>query len=156
MMTMLTIPERQALLAELESMPSSLEQWFGGLAGDAAMRRGPGESFSPVEHCWHMADLEAEGYAVRISRLLREEAPHLADFDGDTIAEARQYRLKSLHEGLRAFRAARQANVALLRSVPEAAWSRSGTQEGVGALTLADVPRMMRAHDASHEAEILG
>jgi hypothetical protein len=52
------------------------------------------------------------------------------------------------------FLAARTANVALLRTVPDAAWPRAGRQEGVGRITLRDVPRMMREHDDSHRAEI--
>ena len=32
---------------------------------------------------------------------------------------------------------------------------RSGIQDGVGRLTLADVPRMMHEHDTSHRNEII-
>ena len=35
-------------------------------------------------------------------------------------------------------------------------WGRAGTQDGVGAVTLADIPRMMREHDDGHWAEIEG
>jgi len=57
-------------------------------------------------------------------------------------------------EGIAAFSAARTANLARLRSVPETAWGRAGHQEGVGRVTLRDVPRMMHEHDDSHRAEI--
>ncbi len=146
--------EREVLLRELEEMPAFLEQRLAGLASDASTRRGADGSFAPVEQCWHLADLEQEGYGVRLRRLLTEEAPQLADFDGGRVAEERQYRQRSLREGLRAFAEARRANLSLLRFLPEERWTRSGTQDGVGRVTLADLPRMMREHDATHQAEI--
>ena len=152
---MATPDERESLFHELEAMPSFLARHVGSLTGEAVPRRGTGDTFSPVEQCWHLADLEVEGYAVRIRRLLTEEMPLLPDFDGGRIAEERQYRTKSLQEGLRTFQAARRANLAQLRSVPESEWSRAGVQAGVGAITLADLPRMMQEHDASHRAEVL-
>ncbi len=154
-MSLPTADERERLFIQLEAMSSFLAEHLGGLAGEAATRRGPDDTFSPVEQCWHLADLDAEGYGVRIRRLLSEDRPSLPDFEGARIARERQYRSKSLPEGLRAFQVARRANVDLLRSVPEAEWSRRGIQGGVGEITLADVPRMMCEHDASHKAEIL-
>jgi hypothetical protein len=150
-----TAGERDALFTSLEAMPDFLADRFGELAPEIARRVGPGGALSPVEQCWHLADLEAEGFGVRIRRLLTEEKPLLPDFDGARIARERQYRSRSLFEGLRAFREARDANVASLRTVRDGDWSRRGVQEGVGELTLVDVPRMMRDHDASHRAEIL-
>jgi len=115
---------------------------------------GPDGAFAPVEQCWHLADLEREGYGLRIARLLSEEAPALPDFDGARMAEERRYRTLSLAEGLLAFAAARRANLAALDALTEPQWSRAGTQEGVGPLMLCDVPAMMAEHDASHRAEI--
>jgi hypothetical protein len=110
--------------------------------------------FSVVEHVWHLADLEAEGYGVRIERLLAEDRPALPDFEGDRIARERRYRERSVTEGLAAFTAARADNVARLRGVPEEAWERDGVQDGVGPVCLQDVARMMAEHDAGHRAEI--
>ena len=146
--------EREALLGRLAAMPEFLAELFASLAAGEATRRGPGDTFSPVEQCWHLADLEREGFGVRIQRLLRETDPFLADFDGARIAEERRYRARSLSEGLRAFQTARAANVAFLRSVGSDEWSRRGTQEGVGRVSLSDLPRLMAEHDASHRAEI--
>jgi hypothetical protein len=150
-----TPDERESVFRELDAMPSFLAHHVGSLTGEAVTRRGTGDTFSPVEQCWHLADLEVEGYGVRIRRLLTEEMPSLPDFDGGRIAEERQYWTKSLQEGLRAFEAARRANLARLRSVPESEWSREGVQAGVGAITLAALLNMMEEHDASHRAEIL-
>ena len=78
----------------------------------------------------------------------------LPDFDGARVAAERNYRARSLAEGIAAFAAARAANIAALRAVPAPFWDRAGRQEGVGRLTLLDIPRMMREHDLSHRDEI--
>lgn len=142
------------LLARLADMPRFLEEAFAGLAGDAAAQRAGATEFSPVEQCWHLADLEREGYAERIRRLRTEDHPALPDFDGARRAQERRYRTLSLAAGLAAFREAREANLAALRAVAPQEWERCGTQEGVGAVTLADIPRMMAGHDAGHREEI--
>ena len=150
----LSRPERTALLRDLKAMPAFLRATLGALAPEHAARRGSDGSFSPVEQAWHLADLEREGYALRIRRLLREERPNLPDFDGARIARERDYRSLSLAEGLAAFEHARRESLDLLRLVRGADWSREGTQEGVGAVALCDVPAMMAEHDRGHRQEI--
>jgi hypothetical protein len=145
---------REELLAELELMPLFLEKVFAGLSAEQITRSGPEGLFSPVEQVWHLADLEREGFESRIDRLEREPDPHLPDFDGAAVAAARDYRSLSLEAGLKAFRAARTANVQKLRRMADEAWPRSGTQEGVGRISLCDIPSMIRAHDAAHKEEI--
>jgi len=152
--TLMPKADRESMMAGLMAMPDVLDTSFSRLTPDAAVQPGPDGVLSPVEICWHLADLEAEGYAVRIRRLLAEESPQLPDFDGAAIAKARHYRTRSLNEGLTAFRAARRANIDALQHLADADWRRSGTQEGVGPVALCDVPAMMAEHDASHRDEI--
>ncbi len=141
-------------LVELESLPAELAAAAARL-DPAAQRRPPaGGGFSLVEQAWHLADLEAEGYGLRIGRLLAEDDPLLPDFDGARVAAERGYRSRSLDDGIAAFASARSANLGRLRSVAPEQWARKGRQEGVGAVALEDLPRMMLEHDASHRAEI--
>jgi DinB family protein len=147
-------PDSTTLLARLERMPGELRAAAARLGERHALDAPPGGGFSLVEQAWHLADLEREGFGARITRLLEEEAPFLPDFDGARIARERDYRSRPLDAGLQAFAAARAANLARLRSVPEAAWHRTGTQEGVGPVTLADLPRLMLEHDDSHRKEL--
>jgi hypothetical protein len=146
--------DRHALLADLATMPRHLGELFGGLSGEHALQPGPAGLFSPVEQVWHLADLEREGFGVRIDRLLQEQEPQLPDFDGTAIALARNYRALSLADGLRAFEDARRDNLAKLQCVPDSAWQRSGTQEGVGNVALCDMPHFLQQHDAAHREEI--
>ena len=142
------------LLTRLSALPDELRAAAARLGEGRARTPAPDGGFSMVEQAWHLADLEREGFAARIERLLREEDPLLADFAGARTARERDYRSRGLQEGLAAFTAARADNIARLRAVPATAWTRAGRQEGVGRVTLADIPRRMLEHDQSHRAEI--
>ena len=149
-------PEIAELLRRLEEMPAFLEERSRRFDGDAARRPGPEGGFSFVEEVWHLADLEREGYGLRITRLREEHEPRLPDFDGARVAHERRYRDRNVGQGLATFQAAREANLRLLAALSSAEWDRHGTQEHVGPLALRDLPAMMHAHDASHREEIEG
>lgn len=145
---------RAELLRDLAAMPAYLRETFEALPQDLVTTGGPDGLFSPVEQVWHLADLEQEGFASRIDRLLNEPHPNLPDFDGTAVARARNYQALSLARGLERFEAARRANLERLRCLPDEAWSRSGVQSGVGAVSLCDMPVFLRQHDQAHKDEI--
>src|ERR1700719_1527559 len=140
------------LFAELELMPATVSRLFATIRAELwRVRSGP---FAWVEHCWHLADLEREGFGLRIERLLAEDDPFLPDFNGEKIAAERQYLVLPVDEAVAAFAAARARNLATLRTVASWQWQRSGRQEGVGRVSLADLPRRMLDHDHAHCNEI--
>jgi len=145
---------QQQLLDNLASMLWFLAERFGALSEDDARLR-DGDVFSPVEQVWHLADLEREGFGVRIERLLNEDDALLPDFDGAEAAQRRNYRRKSLRDGMRAFARARQDNIEALARITPSEWTRRGVQQGVGPVSLGDIPIMMLEHDAGHRAEII-
>jgi hypothetical protein len=151
---MLRKEARAELVRELEAMPDLLAAAFSGLPPGEAVIPGPDGAFSPVEHCWHLADLERIGYAVRIARLREEIDLYLPDFDGAKVAREREYRKLPLAEGIEAFRRARLANLETLRGLETSERERGGAQEGVGRIALCDLPGLMAEHDRSHRAEI--
>jgi len=146
--------ELAATLADLERGPAMLREAARRMPEERWRAAPPSGGFCLVEQAWHLADLEREGFGVRVRRLLEEEEPFLPDFDGDRVARERDYASRPLEGGIEAFAAARAANLAVLRSVDRTGWTRTGEQEGVGRITLLDVPRMMLRHDRSHAAEI--
>ncbi len=152
--TLMNSAGRAELLTNLGAMPEYLDSRFAQLSREDATRPGPDNGFSPVEQCWHLADLEREGFAERMQRIRREQKPMLPDFDGSAIAGERNYRGKSLSEALAEFRAARAASIALIETIRAEEWDRDGKQEGVGTVHLCDIPVMMLEHDTAHRAEI--
>src|SRR5262245_2788128 len=124
--TKLNRGERENLLTSLAGMKNYLRDAFQSLTPEEALIPGPSGAFSPVEQVWHLADLEREGFGARIERLRTESKPHLPDFDGTKVAEERNYRALALEAGLSAFEAARDANLAALRSIGAEEWNRGG------------------------------
>ena len=150
----LTATERAQLMRSLEDMPHYLARQFERLSAAEARVPGPAQAFSPVEQVWHLADLEREGFGERIRRLRDEPNPRLPDFDGAAVARERAYHARSLAAGLAAFGAARAANLAMLAALPAQAWQRRGVLDGVGAVSLCDLPMMLQQHDEAHRHEI--
>ena len=144
----------ETLLLTLESTPALLAQAADVLSPSCARHRPAEGAFSFVENVWHMADLEREGYGSRIQRILAEDNPALPNFDGDRLARERGYQERDIVQGLAVFAHARAQNLATLRLLRPADWERSGSQEGVGRVSLSDIPRMMAEHDRSHGADI--
>src|SRR5438477_12260062 len=140
-----------ALFGMLSGTPANLARVAGRVPAELLpVRSGP---FALVEHVWHMADLERE-FAERIRRLLGEADPFLPDFDGERVAKERQYLTLDLAAGLTAFASAREETLRFLGAVASEAWARCGRQEGVGAVSLAEMPGRIVDHDRAHLNEI--
>ncbi|HJV23621.1 MAG TPA: DinB family protein [Holophagaceae bacterium] len=148
-------PDRELALAALSRMPDRLEAWTCRLTEEALRRRTESGGFAPLEHIWHLAELETV-FGTRLARLRDEARPHLADFHGDTAATAGRYLERAAAEGLARFRAARTANLAAFAALAESHWLRQGTQEGLGPVTLGDLPGRMMAHDLDHASTFKG
>ena len=146
--------EFEALLVTLESTAAVLSRAAAALSPAEARRRPAAGGFSLVENVWHLADLEREGYGLRIRRILSESNPALLNFEGDRMARERSYQERDIDRGIVLFARARAQNLEALRKLSRADWKRSGSQEGVGCVSLDDIPRMMAEHDRSHGTEI--
>lgn len=150
----LDVPLRRQLLRDLAAMPDYVRRVFSAVPAADLSKAGPGGTFSPVEQVWHLADLEVEGFGRRIEALRHFSDPHLPDFDGAAVAIARDYKSLSLEEGLQRFERARGENLRRLASVTDAQWQNSGRQEGVGSVSLCDMPVFLHQHDQAHMEEI--
>jgi hypothetical protein len=138
----------------LHSFPLLLRQLSELIPATDWTNRGTG-AFSLVEQAWHLADLEVEGYGMRLTRILTEDTPALPDFRGDVVAAQRDYLHLPLGPALDRFASARAANLAQIAAATEEQRARTGEQDGVGTVTFARVAEMMAEHDASHVGELL-
>lgn len=146
--------ELESLLVTLESTAALLSRAAAALSPAEARRRPAAGGFSLVENIWHLADLEREGYGIRIRRILAEDRPALLNFDGDRIARERSYQERDADRGIVLFARARRQNLEAFARLSRSEWKRAGAQEGVGCVVLEDLPRMMAEHDRSHGVEI--
>jgi len=147
-----------SLLSELDRMPAELERlvrdvpaehlrWQPEDSGGA-----PGETFSALGHVCHLRDIEADGYHVRVRRMLEEERPSLVSIDGYELARERRYDEADLEDALAAFRAARGRTLDTLRALNDAQLDRSGDFAEYGDLTLRALLHYLRSHDQQHLA----
>jgi len=147
-----------SLLVVLEATPGKLVTLISDHS-DAELRwKHSSEEFSALENICHLRDLELQGYAPRIRRMLDETNPVLPDFDGARVAAESSYNDEPPGKALEAFRKARQENVEKLRGLTPKQLGREGTLEGVGMITLKQLAEKMWEHDEAHleDLRVLG
>jgi hypothetical protein len=146
--------EFEEVVRFLEEMPETIRQLILAL-GDGDLRWKPAsEEFSALEQVCHLRDLEREGYGARIERMLSENEPALADFDGSRIARERDYNHQDFASAFQDFAQARAANVRLMKTLSPEELKRRGILEGMGAINLKKLFLLMREHDLSHLKEL--
>jgi DinB superfamily len=149
----LTAAERDALIrrygegparlrAALAAVPDKVRKW----------RPKPGE-WSAHEIVCHCADSETNAYA-RIRYLTAEPEPLLVDYDQAQWAVTFDYHSHPLDLALATVDAVRASTLALLRRLPEPAWTRVGRHTASGRYGATDWLRIYAAHLEDHAAQI--
>jgi hypothetical protein len=122
---------------------------------EAELSRKPApDVFSLRENVLHLRDIDVEGYARRIARVLDEERPFLPDVDGAKLAVERHYNNQPLDSALQAFAESRARSIGRLRAIRPADLDRLADFEGVGTVTLRRLLELWIEHDAGHIADI--
>ncbi|HEX8921911.1 MAG TPA: DinB family protein [Pyrinomonadaceae bacterium] len=146
--------EFQEVVGFLEETPESIRQLTAELARTECRWKPSIDEFSALEQVCHLRDLEREGYALRIKKLLTENHPLLPDFDGGRIARERDYNSQDFEAAFQDFALARAENVHVMKTLSPEQLNRSGVLDGVGAITLKKLFLLMRDHDRSHLEEL--
>ncbi|HYP29954.1 MAG TPA: DinB family protein [Blastocatellia bacterium] len=142
------------LVLSLAETPRIIEQITAEVGPRNLDRRPSEKEWSILEHVCHLRDIEVEGYVVRIERIIGENAPSLADIDGDKLAEERDYIHQDIASALADFVEARRKNVLSVKDLSEVERGRQGVFENVGPVTLDDLLLMMHNHDQEHLKEL--
>jgi hypothetical protein len=146
--------ELHNVIEELRRTPARAEALMARIPEEKQTERPRPDAFSARENIHHLRDVEAEGYSVRLLRLLDEKEPELKDLEGANLARERQYNERPHESALKELSRLRAANVErLLRLTPEDL-ERAGSWENVGPVTLGKVLEMWRDHDRGHLDEI--
>ena len=101
----------------------------------------------------HLADCEAV-FADRIKRVIAEENPNLLAFDENKWATALHYNDQSAELGAQQVDVMRRQLGAVLKNLPEDAFSRTGTHTVAGKQTLTDIVNKCINHLEHHLAFI--
>lgn len=138
------------LLAHLDVQASEIAAWSAGLTeAQAAHRYAPGK-WSVREVIGHVADTERI-FAYRALRIARGDATPLPSFDENAYASHAAFEARSMADVAAEFAAVRGASLALLRGLPEAAWTRRGTVSG-GPVSVRALASLLFGHAAHHRA----
>lgn len=141
--------EIRELIQQLENTPEQVRSLVTGLSRSQLIAK-DGDEFSILENVCHLRDIEAEGYTVRVQRILNEVVPDLSDIDGSRLAVEREYLKQDIEEALSSFASARAQTVLILNDASSKELQRSGNMEGIGQVTLERLLEMMCEHDEGH------
>ena len=75
-------------------------------------------------------------------------------FDQDAWAETLGYSRRDPKVSLHTFRVLREANLAMLKSLPKHLWENYGMHQERGKETIAHIVRMFAGHDLNHVAQV--
>jgi hypothetical protein len=140
-------------IEHLATMPAFLEAALEVASGEE-LRFRPGEGeFSLLEQACHLRDVERDGYLVRVRRILAEDVPALASFDGAAVARERDYSSQDARRAAREFAAARRELVGILAPLTPGDLAREAIFAG-RRICLADLVAMIVEHDRGHREEI--
>jgi hypothetical protein len=139
---------------ELMELPRRLKSLFSAAAPELRKIRPAAGGFSLTEQICHLRDLEQQGYLVRIRRILSEDLPELAEFDGAKVAQESDYHSQDPEAALLAFDTARSKSVSLLSGLSREQFERRGKFSSFGMITLRQLVDRMLEHDRSHLQEL--
>jgi hypothetical protein len=130
------------LRAALATVPPAALQW----------RPRPGE-WSAHEIVCHCADSETNAYA-RIRFVVAEKSPTVQGYDQDNWAAVFGYHDLPLEPALAVVEAVRVSTAALIRALPEEAWTRVGHHTESGRYTAEDWLQIYADHLEGHARQI--
>ena len=125
-----------------------------GRASRAKLRKRPApDKWSITEILAHLADTEiVVGWRMR--SILGSPGTPIQAFDQDAWVAAGHYAKRDPRKCLEQFRVAREANLALLKSLSPDQWQHFGMHAERGQETIEHISRMMAGHDINHLRQI--
>jgi uncharacterized damage-inducible protein DinB len=124
----------------------------GASASRLAKRPAPGK-WSVVEILSHLADTELV-YGYRVRAILGVPGTPIPAFDQDAWATQMNYAKRPAKQSLATFRALRENNLALLKSLPAEKKQLFGIHAERGQESIATLVSMMAGHDLNHIRQI--
>ncbi|MEK6410112.1 MAG: DinB family protein [Acidobacteriota bacterium] len=143
--------DKDRLLHNLKSLPNELEDLLNDLGEETLRWRPIPNKWSVKEIMCHLRDMERLAYLARYRRILAEDNPLLANVDQDRLAFESDYINQDAKTALEEFKRLRQETIRTLEGAPTDVWSRSGTHETDGPMTVEQlVVRQIKGNDLNH------
>jgi hypothetical protein len=136
-------------LAVQAATAKKLEKLIQGVPAAKLRKRPAPEKWSVSEILAHLADAEIVG-GFRMRLILGAPGTPVAAFDQDSWVTSGHYEKRDPRKSLALFRAIREANLALLKSLTPEQWKHYGMHAERGQETIEHIVRMFAGHDINH------
>jgi uncharacterized damage-inducible protein DinB len=133
--------------------PKKLAKLVKPLSKKQLMTRPEPGKWSVAEILAHLADAELVG-GWRMRLILGNNGVSIQPFDQDVWAEKLGYSRRDPKASLETYRVLREANLAMLKSLPKNLWENHGMHQERGKETITHIVRMFAGHDLNHLAQI--
>jgi hypothetical protein len=130
-----------------------LDRLVKGMPAPKLRKRPAPDKWSASEIIAHMADTEIV-IGWRIRSILGAPGTHIQAYDQDAWAAAGLYAKRDVRKSLEQFRAVRDANLALYKSLSPEQWKRFGVHAERGEESIERIARMIAGHDINHILQI--
>lgn len=150
---LLSYGEGKDPLRSQQAAPGKLAALLKGKTGKQLTRRPAPDKWSVAEILAHLADAEL-AISWRIRQILATNAIPIQAYDQDLWARTFNYARRDPRQSLANFRGLREANLALLKSVPRKLWDNYGVHSERGNERVSHVVRMVAGHDLNHLQQV--
>lgn len=136
-----------------QAAPKKLTALIKGKNRKQLLRKPAPDKWSVAEIVAHLADAEI-AIAWRLRQTLSTNGVALQAYDQDRWASTFDYAHRDPKLSLASYRALREANVELLKSVPKQLWDNYGVHQERGNESVSHLARMVAGHDLNHLKQI--
>jgi hypothetical protein len=133
--------------------PARLAKLLKGVSPAKARKRPAPGKWSIAEIVAHIADTELVG-GYRMRAILGQPGTPIIGFDQDAWVTALHYDKRDLKKSFEQYRALREANLALLKSLTPEQWKHEGLHSERGPESVETMARMYAGHDLNHFEQI--
>jgi uncharacterized damage-inducible protein DinB len=143
------MPAISRLIDDYLAGPQTLRQAVTGMTHEQLVARPVRGKWSTLEVVCHLVDSD-QAWIHRMKRVIAEDRPLLIGYDETRFAAALAYQERSLEEELTIFEQSRKHMARILRTLPEAAWTRQGVHSERGLITLEEHLQLEVDHVPHH------
>jgi uncharacterized damage-inducible protein DinB len=145
--------EGQDPLRIQQTAPKKLAALLRGKTKKQLTRRPAPGKWSIAEIIAHLADAEI-AISWRLRQILSSSGISLQAYDQDAWASTLDYAHRDSRQSLETYRVLRNANLALLKSIPKPLWDNYGVHQERGNETIAHMVRLTAGHDVNHLQQV--
>jgi hypothetical protein len=136
-----------------QAAPAKLAALLKGKTGKHLTHRPAPDKWSVSEIVAHLADAEL-AISWRLRQVLANNAIPIQPYDQDLWARTFNYARRDPRRSLVNFRTLREANIALLKSVPRKLWENYGVHAERGNESVNHLVKMVAGHDLNHLQQV--